>query len=461
MKFQQFERIFKPRSVAVVGASGNPSKMGSFFLVALEGAGSPRLYPVNPHEEEILGLKAYPTVKEIPDEVDYVIISVPAEKVAAVIKDCVSKRVNAASIYTSGFSEFDEEGRELEESLLKIADGKVRIIGPNCLGAVCPRNKLNPLLVSVEEGKVSFISQSGGNVETVVNLARKMGVGLNKIVSYGNACDLDSTDFIEYFGEDPETKMIMAYMEGVKDGKRFIKVTREVCRRKPIVILRGGTTHAGSKATVSHTGSLSGSNEIWNAAFKQTGVIEVSNIEELLATVLAFIHIPRLNGKRVGMIGIGGGAGVMGVDECEKSGLSLPTFAPETVSKLEEIVPPMGTSVKNPVDLSSYAQFDPILFGEAVEIASKDPNIDALILLYHNMSYFPGLLQAIEETVLEKEILKPTIAVLEPAVEIDEIKSRHLKDGIPVYNNLSHATRALYNVATYFERIKGIKGEEI
>ena len=452
--FQQFERMFKPRSIAVVGASSNPSKMGTVFLMALQTVGLPILYPVNSHEGEILGLKAYPSIRDIPGEVDYVIVSVPADKVAAVVEDCVFKEVNAVTVYTSGFSEFNNEGREKEKTLAKIADGKVRILGPNCLGALCPYSKLNPLLAPIERGEVSFISQSGGNVETAANLARKMGVGFSKIVSYGNACDLNGTDFIEYFGEDPETKIIMMYVEGVKDGKRFVEVATKASKTKPVIILRGGTTQGGSKAAASHTGSLCGSNDIWNAVFKQTGVIEASSIEELLATALAFTHIPKLNGKNVGMVGIGGGAGVMGVDECEKSGLSLPALSPETIDKLEEIVPTIGTNLKNPIDLSSYAQFNPPLFGKVVEIVSKDPRIDGLILLYHNMSYIPGLLQEAEKTTLEKDLSKPAIAVLEPAVEIEEIKEGHLRAGIPVYNNLAHAAKALCNVATYCERVK-------
>ncbi len=461
MNFQQFERIFKPRSIAVVGASSNPSKMGTMFLMALHTVGFPALYPVNPHEREILGLKAYPSVRDIPEEVDYALISVPADKVAAVVEDCVSKGVNAVAIYTSGFSEFNDEGREKEKTLVKIADGKVRILGPNCLGAFCLQSKLNLALGSVEEGEVSFISQSGGNVETVANLARKMGVGFSKVVSYGNACDLNGTDFIEYFGEDPETKIIIMYVEGVKDGKRFVEVTAKVSKTKPVIILRGGTTQGGSKAAASHTGSLCGSNDIWNAVFKQTGAIEASSVEELLATASAFTHIPKLNGKNVGMVGIGGGAGVMAVDECEKSGLSLPTFSPETIDKLGEIVPPIGTSIKNPIDLSSYAQFNPPLFGKAVEIVSKDSIIDGLILLYHNMSYIPGLLQEIERTTLDKDLSKPAIAVLEPAIEIEEIKEGHLRVGVPVYNNLAHAAKALCNVATYCERVKFLKKHAI
>ena len=224
MEFRRFEAIFKPKSIAVVGASKNPLKMSSVFLSGYKGSFPHNLYPINPHEEEILGLKAYPSVKDIPDQVDYVFVAVPGEKVKGVIKDCVMQGVNAVAIFSSGFSEFSEEGREREEELVRIAKG-VRIIGPNCIGAFS--KYLGRSGLTIGGGKVSLVCQSGGNVRTILNLGNKIGVSFSKAISYGNACDLDSTDFIEYFGEDPETKIIIGYIEGIKDGRRFLEVSKK------------------------------------------------------------------------------------------------------------------------------------------------------------------------------------------------------------------------------------------
>ena len=455
MNIQQFERIFKPRSVAVVGASKNPLKMGTLFFSSLIESGFPKVYPINPTAQEILGVKAYPSVKDVPDVVDYVIISVPAENVPSILKDCVEKGVNAVAIYTGGFSEIGEIGKEKEKELLAITEGKVRIIGPNCIGAFCIESNLKIFPLPFERGNVSFVCQSGGNVAIVANLAKKIGVGMSKIVSYGNASDLDSTDFIEYFGEDPDTKIIIAYIEGVKDGKRFLKVAKDVGSRKPIIVFRGGTTKGGSKAVASHTGSLSGSNEIWNAVFKQTGAIPVSSIEELLWTALAFTRISELKSNNVALLGIGGGASVMGVDECERSGLRIYNISDETRKDLEKIIPNVGTNLKNPIDLSDYAIFNPSLYKEALKILLKDPNIDAIIMLHHNMYYYPGQLQNIEEEVssLDK-ITKPAVVVLEPFEDVQWTKEKYKRLGLPVYNSLTFATRALYNVFKYYNKDK-------
>lgn len=455
MNIQQFERIFKPRSVAIVGASKNPMKMGTVFFSSLIESGFPTVYPINPNTQEILGVKAYPSVKDVPDVVDYAVISVPAENVPAVLSDCVEKGVNAVTIYTGGFSETGEIGKEKEKELLEITKGRVRIIGPNCIGAFCIESNLKVFPFPFERGNVSLVCQSGGNVEIVANLAKKIGVGLSKIVSYGNASDLDSTDFIEYYGEDPDTKVIIAYIEGVKDGKRFLKVVKDVGSRKPIIIFKGGTTQGGSKAVASHTGSLSGSNEIWNAVFKQTGAIPVSSIEELLWTALAFTRISELEGNNVALLGIGGGASVMGVDECERSGLRISNISDETRKDLEKIVPSIGTNLKNPIDLSDYAIFNPSFYKNALKVLMKDPKIDALIMLHHNMYYYPGQIQIVEDEVTSLDkITKPTVVVLEPFEDVQRTREKYERLGLPVYNSLTFATRALYNVFKYYNKDK-------
>ena len=276
-KMEELEEIFNPKSVAVVGASSS-MKFGSFFLNSLKGFGfEGDLYPVNPKESEIMGLKSYPSVKEIPGDVDLVGISVPAKYVPGVMMDCKEKGVKAVEIFSSGFSELNEDGIALDEELVSIArDGSFRIIGPNCFGIYCPSSKLTLLPgydFSKESGPVAFIGQSGGYSADLCVRAKGWGINFSKVISYGNASDLNETDFMEYFLNDPETKIITAYIEGIKD-KRFVEVLRDVTKEKPVIIWKGGLTKSGARAVSSHTGSLGGQENLWKAVFRQTGAIQ-------------------------------------------------------------------------------------------------------------------------------------------------------------------------------------------
>ncbi|MDY6966612.1 MAG: CoA-binding protein, partial [Halobacteriota archaeon] len=301
-KINEFEEIFNPKSVAVVGASSS-MKFGSFFLNSLKGFGfEGALYPVNPKEDEIMGLKSYPTVKDIPGEVDFVGISVPAKYVPDVMRDCAEKGVKAVEIFSSGFNELDGNGIALEKEIVQIArEANFRIIGPNCFGIYCPKSKLTLLPgydFSKESGPVAFIGQSGGYSADMCVRAKGWGINFSKLISYGNASDLNETDFIEYFGCDPETKIITAYIEGVR-GDRFVEVIRDVTKDKPVIIWKGGLTNSGSRAVASHTGSLGGQEILWKAVFKQTGAIQASSLEEIIDTTLAFLHLQLDCGRNV------------------------------------------------------------------------------------------------------------------------------------------------------------------
>ena len=378
------EYIFHPRSVAIIGVPSDPAiptgsaLLDPFFELGFDG----KLYPVNPKGGERGSLKVYPSLKEIPGPVDYVIVAIPAFTTPKLIEDCVAKEVKAATFVTSGFSELGtEEGRRLENEITKIArSGGVRVIGPNCFGIYCPKTKMSSGSGFPKEcGNVGFISQSGGSYFYTVRAAAPRGVRFSKAVSYGNACDLNESDFLEYFTQDPDTEVIAAYIEGVKDGRRFLKALEEAAKLKPVIIHKGGYTEAGVKTAASHTGSLAGKNMIWDAIFKQTGVIRVYSMDELIDVILLFLSMSPPRGRNVGVLGVGGGASVQVADECERAGLHIPRLPAELLAKLREFTPEAGSMLGNPLD-SQLSFWDPKKFGDSVKIFARWEGIDLMIL---------------------------------------------------------------------------------
>jgi len=466
MPSEDMDRIFHPRGVAVVGASPNPSKFGFIFYYGLKNSGAP-VYPVNPNEREVLGDRCYPTVDAIPYEVDYAVISIPAPSVPKVIEDCGRKGVKAVSIYTAGYGEEGtEEGRRRERELAETARRSgVRVIGPNCIGIYCPKGRLSFFAgLPLVEGEVAFLSQSGGHAEELAYKAENWGIRFSKIVSFGNACDVTPEELLEYLGEDPDTKIIGMYVEGSRDGRRFFEVLRRVAARKPVVVWKGGETEAGARAVASHTGSLAGSVQVWRAALRQAGAIQVEDFEEMADVLHALSRLPLPRGRRVAVVGAGGGAGVASTDACEKNGLRVAPLSEETVRRLEEVVPTPGTSVRNPVDLSYFALFDFSLMGRCVEILASDPGVDAIIA---HVSHLDMMMKALptspEEEVLHvmarvKERMrafpeKPLALVL--ALESDfeiqkrkvEMRGELVREGFCVFPTTARAARALSHLA--------------
>ncbi|MDH5391039.1 MAG: CoA-binding protein, partial [Candidatus Bathyarchaeota archaeon] len=377
------DEIFNPRSIAVIGASPDPNKAGYHFFKGLldlkfDGA----VYPVNLNGSDVLGFKGYRNLRDVSAPIDYVIVAIPAYKVPEIIEDCVAKGVKTVHVFTSGFSETGKADRiKLEAQIANIAKaGNVRVIGPNCMGIYHPKIGLSNFGVfeSKESGSVGFISQSGGNTGDFGRMGLVRGLRFSKLVSYGNASDLDSTDFMEYFAWDPETKIICAYIEGVKDGRRFVKVLKEAAMVKPVVILKGGLTEAGTRAVSSHTGVLTGSDSIWTALFHQTGAIQVESLREMIDLALAFSYMSRPKGRRVGIVGIGGGASVAVADFCERAGLIVPRFMENTIEGLEKITPVAGTSIKNPVDSPVGRIVAVPEYEETLRLMASDPQIDLL-----------------------------------------------------------------------------------
>ncbi len=474
-KLREFEPIFYPRSVAVVGASKDVRKAGAKYLRTIQLAHFPgRVYPVNPSRSEILGLKAYPNVASIPDEVDNVIITVPPSLILDVLDDCAVKKVKVVQIFTAGFSEGqDEEGHRLEEKIIKKAhDGGFRVIGPNCIGACCLASKLPyGWATPVEEGgSISFISQSGGYGGSLFELSRSRGMRFSKIISYGNGCDLDSTDFLEYFGVDPETRIIVAYLEGVQDGQRFFRVMRQVSSKKPLIIWKGGQTGVGSQVADSHTGALAGRGVVWAAALKQAGAIEVGSFEELADTALAFQDMWRPGGSRMGIItgfmGAGGGLCVAAADACIAAGLEVPPLAEETRKRLEALLPAGGSILRNPVDITPAGFSLDVLetLGRVLSIMEADPGTDVIMLI---LRVELVILNISEEDVFQPNRLliefarsgrKPLVVVspVPPSTGEQLALERQLSEAqIAVYPTLQRAARAISNVTRYWERIEG------
>jgi len=469
--------MFYPKSHAVIGASANVRKFGGRFLGVLLSFGyGGKLYAVNPQESEVLGLETYARVGDIPGPVDLASIAVPARAVPEVIEECLAKGIKAAQILSAGFSEAGEEGKRLEEEVARTASRGIRIVGPNCFGIYCPDGGLTILPganLPKESGPVGFISQSGGYAIRVPRRASGWGIKFSKIISYGNACDVNECDLVEYLYQDPETKIITGYMEGVRDGPRFFKLLQEVCQTKPVILWKGGFTRGGARAAHSHTASLSGDEAIWDAAFRQSGAIRVNSLEELLDTTIAFLHLPPHRGRRVCVVGGGGGIGVAAADACERAGLSVPLFSAELQGKLASIVPPAGASVRNPVDVGGPFPPPPMLRA-VLETVLNEGVVDTVIVselelaritdLFQDRMQMPGYSSGEIAEVpvdMKKRFGKPVIMVLPvEAIGADALqfegarrntRDYFISEGLPVYLTLERAAKALANLIGYYE----------
>ena len=465
----ELDEIFNPKSIAVVGASPDPNKAGYHFfkgLVDLKFDGA--IYPINLNGNDVLGFKGYRNVRDVPAPIDYVTIAIPAYEVVKIIEDCAAKGVKVVHIFTSGFSETERADRiKLEAQIVEIArKGNVRIIGPNCMGIYHPKIGLSNFGVfpSKESGPVAFISQSGGNTGDFARMGLVRGLRFSKLVSYGNASDLDSTDFMKYFTWDPETKIICAYIEGVKDGRRFVQVLKETARIKPVMVLKGGLTEAGTRAVSSHTGVLAGSDFIWKALLHQTGAIQVESLREMVDLALAFSHMFCPEGRRAGIVGIGGGASVAAADFCEKAGLLVPPFMEDTTAGLEKITPVAGTSVKNPVDSPVGRRVAIPEYEQTLRLVASDPQIDFLIVHLtidwrlrtpEDRKNLHDLTEVL--ITIKKSLGKPVAAVLRSSQSLRswrvflEEQNRYLEGGIPVYLTLKDAANAVNKLIQYYE----------
>ena len=358
------EYIFHPRSIAIVGISADLPKLWIrrlYFDSLIEGGFPGRIYLVNPKGGEMAGYRIYRSLSEVPGEVDQVIVSIPARHTPALLEECLARRVKVAHIFSSGFAETGEPDRAgLQDQLVAIARrGSMRIIGPNCLGLYYPRGriKLSPDF-SMEPGPIGYLCQSGGNVDYAVRHATSRGLHFSKVVSYGNASDLNECDLLDYFAADPETKVIAAYIEGVSDGRRFARALAKAAAAKPVVVFKGGYTAGGLRAAASHTGSLAGADAVWSGVLRQAGAIRVYGIEEMVDMLMALLRMAPPGGPNTCVLGHGGGASVMATDEVEQAGLCMAPMPPDTRDTLTEFIDLANSMLRNPVDVSPLAGID-------------------------------------------------------------------------------------------------------
>ena len=460
------ERLFYPRSVAVVGLSNDS---GSFSgrnwidnLLQLRFKG--QIYPVSRTIKEYRGLKVYQTITEIPGDIDLIIISVPVQYTTQTMDQCVQKAAGFAQIYTAGFSEIGERGAAIEKEITEIAKkGGVRIVGPNCMGVYCPDGNISWRTdFPSESGEVALLSQSGFNAVNIINLAASREVRFTKVVSYGNAADLNETDFIDYFAGDPESKVIGIYVEGIRSGVSFVEALRKMARIKPVIVLKGGYTQAGARAAQSHTASLTTSTDIWKSMLLQVGAVEALDLTEFVDTTLAFLHLPPIKTKGVALIGSGGGTGVLGADACEKAGLTVPPLPTDIINTLSQFIPEYGTSVKNPIDLPFAITAQHFL--ETINAAASYDDFASLIihfdvdtiLLFSGETRLIEMLDVVVSAALDCD--KPVVVVLrastspEGAKIISEWQHILVSNNVPVFPTIDQAAKAISNVINYYRR---------
>jgi len=460
-------KMFYPKSVAIVGASATNQESG--WLPRLIKAGySGTLYPVNPKATEIMGLKAYPSVKDIPEPVDYAIFNIPRRFAPAVMSDCVANGVKVAHVYTAGFSETgEEEGKQLEAQLLEIArEGNIHVLGPNCMGIYCPSSGLTfNEDFPTQSGKVAFVSQSGAESIRFVFLSQDVGIHFSKVISYGNAIDLDAPDFLDYLAEDDETEVVACYIEGSRNGRKFMDAIKRCLTKKPLIVLKAGLTESGAGAAASHTASLAGSLAIWDAFFKQTGAIRVNTMDEVTDIIQTLLNLRCPQGRRVALVGRGGGIGVIASDICERAGLKVPAFHPDTRKKLAEVIPEAGAGMRNPVETTYGMGGAADFYIRGLKIVDSDPETD-LILIHMAVDVYGGhsdtlhvqVTQAAEVLAKEaKHIKKPMAVALFTGGNVDIVRAvneaRELLIGndIPVYSGVEAATKAINKLITYHE----------
>jgi len=466
-KLKEFQPIFYPRSIAVVGASATSIKAGSLWVEDLRTAGyQGAIYPVGTSGGRLGDLEILPSLRLIPGEVDYVIVAVPRQSALDLLDDCAAKNVKAVHFFTAGFSEMDtRQGRKLEQQMVeKARRGNMRLIGPNCIGAYCPEHRI-PFLMGIlgESGSVGFLSQSGGIATKLATIGIARHINYSKGVSFGNGIDLDASDFLQYLAADPKTRVIAAYLEGTRDGARLFDTLKKVARAKPLVVWKGGRTEAGAQAALSHTGSLASSPAIWSGMLKQAGAIEVHDLEELTDALLIFQQIGRGPGTRAAVIGGladgGGGNSVAAGDACVENGLEVPPLSFETKQKLGQLLGEVGGIFSNPVDVSQ-AQFRGLatLF-QAIDLIVRD-TVSDIVLIQEDVEillpiYSQKGLEEINGFLIELAGRqgKPTIVVLPSgSVETErlQVEQKLLAGSIPVFYSMERAARAICGLNRYY-----------
>ncbi len=465
------EAILHPRSIAVTGASDNPVTWGNGYVRYLVNFGfRGNIYPVNPKYSEIMGLKTYPSLLAIPGPVDYVISCIPASDVIEMLEACLQKGVRAVQMFTARFTETGRpEAAQLEQEILKRARKLgIRLIGPNCMGVYYPRLGMSfGDELPKESGATGLISQSGGGAADIVRLCGQKGIRFSKAITYGNAIDFNECDYLDYFAQDTETKIILMYIEGVKDGRRFFETLRRITPTKPVIIAKGGRGNAGTRAASSHTASLAGSRKIWEAVINQTGAISVENFDEMADLAALFYFLPPFCGTRVGIVGGGGGAGVLAADQCEEAGLDVIPLPGEIREQLKSRGVAMWDWIGNPTDMS-IRENDKFGAGDMLQLMAENQNFDLLIAMM-GAPYRRGQPEIsprshVEQYKLKGNNPKPLLAIIadrshgiedydSPVAKLTAgVRTEVIAAGIPFYPSIGRAARAARKVIDYYRK---------
>ena len=466
---------FHPEAIAVAGASEDPLSFGhQFFRHLLDYNYTGHIYPVNPNKESIFGLKAYPDLKSIPGPVDYVICCLPASMVLDLLAECSAKGVKIVHLVTARLSETGrQEARELEAEMLKVARRlNIRLIGPNCMGIYYPNGRIaNGYNLPRESGNIGAVFQSGGSSTMLIRYGELRGLRFSKVISYGNALDLDESDFLDYLAQDDETEIIAAYFEGVKDGRKFLEALTDAARVKPVIAIKGGRGVAGSKAVTSHTAAIAGSTSVWETVFKKAGVVPAEDLSELVDLLVAFSFLPPIMGYRVGILSAGGGLSVMSADICEEAGLAVPPMPNKIREELKVKAPEIWDWIGNPIDISIMGAVS-VGFAEILKelprLMAGSPHFDFLIGEFSDDNPFltelwRGLAAGQTELFINlyNEKLKPMIAVVHseaatgdlPSYQrwkiLAELRAKYAGARIPTYSTVAEAARAVRKYIDY------------
>lgn len=451
-----FDMLLRPKSIAVIGASSDPGKVGNNVLVNIVNGGyEGSIYPINPRAYTINGIRCYPAIKDVPGEIDLAVIVIKRDLVIPMLKQCAEKSIKAVIVITAGFAETGEEGKKLQAEIQHIVkENGITMMGPNCLGLINPWHKLNASFGQAlgAPGSIALISQSGALIAAIQDLAASNEIGFSVLASLGNKATLDEVEFLENLQSDPYTKVISAYLEDISRGQEFMRVAEKVNKTKPVIILKAGRTAGGARAASSHTGSLAGTDSAYASAFERAGVIRADSIEQLFDISTAFAYQPLPEGNRVAVVTNAGGPGIMMTDALEMAGLSMAQLDKKTTEELKKILPTAG-SIANPVDVLGDA--DGELYGKAIDLLLRCESVDSLIVILtpQKMTDDRGTAQAVVD--ISRKYNKPVFGCFMGADIIIEGLKILRKNRIPQYGvpeRTAAAMREMVNFSRYKSR---------
>lgn len=451
--------LFDPENVAIIGASRNGKKVGhSIMYNFVEGKFSGDIYPVNPNADKVMNRECYDSVLDIESDIDLGVVTVPPKVATQTIKQSVKKGVKNLIVITSGFGELGEEGSKRKEEIKNyIEQGDTRLLGPNCIGVWDAYSGVDTLFVPSYKlsrplkGNIAILTQSGAFGTSVLDLLAEMKVGVSRFISYGNQLDLKELEIINWLKQDEKTDAITIYTEGISDGRKFIHDIKQVTEDKPIVILKGGKRASGKSAVSSHTGSLAGSYQVYQGAFRQTGSLEAKSIEGLFDYSRALAYNPPLEGNKIGVITNGGGFGVLTSDSLEKYNLTVPDFSPETKQKLREILPKYG-NVGNPLDL--LGDSDSTRYEEALQVLKKEKNLDGLIVI-PLLQFVPMESDVVDVILNFKNKFNKPLFVCMAGGDYSKLHIKNFeRNGVPAYPDPERAAKAMKSLHDYNRWLK-------